>query len=93
MREKSDRPETGERHVRDIRRATRPKWSSEEKIRIVLSGVRRGVSESRAASWPGMSSLRQIANLFMAALRRPACSLEKSFVQPASYSSCNRHHP
>jgi hypothetical protein len=31
MREKSDRPETGERHVRDIRRATRRKWSSEEK--------------------------------------------------------------
>jgi hypothetical protein len=40
MREKSDRPETGERHVRDIRRATRRKWSSEEKIRIVLSGLR-----------------------------------------------------
>jgi haloacetate dehalogenase len=37
MREKSDRPETGERHVRDIRRATRRKWSSEEKIRIVLN--------------------------------------------------------
>ena len=40
MREKSDRPETGERHVRDIRRATRRKWSSEEKIRIVLEGLR-----------------------------------------------------
>jgi transposase len=26
--------------VRDIRRATRRKWSSEEKIRIVLSGLR-----------------------------------------------------
>jgi transposase len=39
-REKSDRPGTGEQHVRDIRRATRRKWSSEEKIRIVLSGLR-----------------------------------------------------
>jgi len=43
MREKSDRPETGERHVRDIRRATHRKWSSEEKIRIVLSGLRGAV--------------------------------------------------
>ena len=40
MRRKSDRPGTGERHVRDIRRATAKKWSSEEKIRIVLSGLR-----------------------------------------------------
>jgi transposase len=40
MREKSDRPDTGERHVRDIRRATRRKWSSEEKIRIELTGLR-----------------------------------------------------
>jgi transposase-like protein len=40
MSQKSDRPGTGEQHVRDIRRATRRKWSSEEKIRIVLSGLR-----------------------------------------------------
>jgi transposase len=40
MREKSDRPGTGEQHVRDIRRASRRKWSFEEKIRIVLSGLR-----------------------------------------------------
>jgi transposase-like protein len=40
MREKSDRPGAGEQHVRDIRRATRRKYSSEEKIRIVVSGLR-----------------------------------------------------
>ena len=30
-----------EKHVKDIRRKTRRKFSSEEKIRIVLDGVRR----------------------------------------------------
>jgi transposase len=40
MRGKSDRPGAGEQHIRDIRRATRRKYSSEDKIRIVLSGLR-----------------------------------------------------
>jgi transposase len=31
---------TAEQHVREIRRQTRKKYSSEEKIRIVLSGLR-----------------------------------------------------
>ena len=41
MRQKSNTPETpSERLVRDIRRATRKQYSAEEKIRIVLSGLR-----------------------------------------------------
>ena len=31
---------TAEQHVRDIRRQTRKKYASEEKIRIVISGLR-----------------------------------------------------
>ena len=41
MRQKSSTPETpSERLVRDIRRATRKQYSAEEKIRIVLEGLR-----------------------------------------------------
>ncbi len=41
MRQKSGPPkETSERVVRNIRRATRKRYSAEEKIRIVLDGLR-----------------------------------------------------
>jgi transposase len=41
MRQRDDRtPESAEKTVRDIRRATRRHFSAEEKIRIVLEGLR-----------------------------------------------------
>ena len=41
MRRKSGPPERpSERLVRDVRRATRKQYSAEEKIRIVLEGLR-----------------------------------------------------
>lgn len=40
MTKRSAPRETAERHVKDIRRKTRRKFSSEEKIRIVLEGLR-----------------------------------------------------
>ncbi len=40
MRQKSGPQETAEKHVKDIRRRTRRKYSAEEKIRIVLEGLR-----------------------------------------------------
>lgn len=41
MRQRNDRtPEGAEKTVRDIRRATRRQFSAEEKIRIVLEGLR-----------------------------------------------------
>ena len=41
MSQKSDSPKpSSERLVRDIRRATRKQYSAEEKIRIVLDGLR-----------------------------------------------------
>jgi transposase len=46
MRQKSGPTETAEQHVRDIRRATRKKYSAEEKIRIVLAGLRGAYSIS-----------------------------------------------
>jgi transposase len=53
---------TAEQHIRDIRRQTRKKYSSEEKIRIVLSGLRsehsvaelcrrEGIAESLYYAW------------------------------------------
>jgi len=47
MRQRDDRaPESAEKTVRDIRRATRRHFSAEEKIRIVLEGLR-GLSGAR----------------------------------------------
>ncbi len=40
MKQKSGPHETAEQHVKNIRRATRKKYSTEDKIRIVLSGLR-----------------------------------------------------
>ena len=40
MRQKAVPSATAEQHVREIRRATRRRYSAEEKIRIVLSGLR-----------------------------------------------------
>jgi len=40
MRQTSGSSETAEQHVREIRRATRKQYSAEEKIRIVLAGLR-----------------------------------------------------
>jgi transposase len=62
MRQKSGPIETAEQHVRDIRRATRKKYSAEAKIRIVLAGLRgeysiaelcrrEGIAESLYYSW------------------------------------------
>ncbi len=62
MRQKSGPVETAEQHVRDIRRATRRRYSAEDKIRIVLSGLRgehaiaelcrrEGIAESMYYSW------------------------------------------
>jgi transposase len=62
MRQSSGPQETAEKHVRDIRRATRKKYSTEDKIRIVLSGLRgeysvaelcrrEGIAQSLYYSW------------------------------------------
>jgi transposase len=40
MRQRSGPPETAEQHIKSIRRATRKRYSTEEKIRVVLSGLR-----------------------------------------------------
>jgi len=40
MRRKSEPAGTAEQHVREIRRATRKQYLAEEKIRIVLAGLR-----------------------------------------------------
>jgi transposase len=63
MSQKSDSPKpSSERLVREIRRATRKQYSAEEKIRIVLDGLRgehsiaelcrrEGIAESLYYSW------------------------------------------
>ena len=62
MRQKPGPSETAEQHVREIRRRTRKQYSSEEKVRIVLSGLRgehsiaelcrrEGIAESLYYAW------------------------------------------
>ena len=62
MRQTSGRKSHGEKVVRDIRRATRKQYSAEEKIRIVLDGLkgedsiaelcrREGIAQSLYYSW------------------------------------------
>jgi transposase len=62
MRQKSVVDETAEQHIKNIRRATRRQYSTEEKIRIVLSGLRgefsiaelcrrEGIAQSLYDSW------------------------------------------
>lgn len=62
MRQKPGPSETAEEHVRAIRRATRKRYAAEEKIRIVLSGLRgehsiaelcrrEGIAESLYYAW------------------------------------------
>ena len=50
MRARAVRPDSAEKTVRDIRRATRRQYSAEEKIRIVLEGLR---GETSIADWLG----------------------------------------
>ena len=62
MRQKPGPHGTAEQHVKDIRRATRKQYSAEEKIRIVLEGLRgeysiaelcrrEGIAQSLYYSW------------------------------------------
>lgn len=62
MRRKSEPQESAEQHIKTIRRATRKRYSTEEKIRIVLSGLRgedsiaelcrrEGIAQSLYYSW------------------------------------------
>lgn len=62
MRRKSGPEESAEQHIKNIRRATRKRYSTEEKIRIVLSGLRgedsiaelcrrEGIAQSLYYSW------------------------------------------
>jgi transposase len=53
MRARAVRPDSAEKTVRDIRRATRRQYSAEEKIRIVLEGLR---GESGASSLQGLAA-------------------------------------
>jgi len=62
MSQKQGLSQTAEQHVREIRRRTRKQYSSEEKVRIVLSGLRgehsiaelcrrEGIAESMYYAW------------------------------------------
>jgi len=49
MRQKSGPHGTAEKHIKDIRRATRKQYSAEEKIRIVLEGLRQEMGALKEA--------------------------------------------
>ena len=57
MRHKDDRaPDSAEKTVRDIRRATRRRFSAEDKIRIVLEGLR-GEDRSLVTTSPTLAQI------------------------------------
>jgi transposase len=58
MRQKSGPEGSAEKHVKDIRRKTRRKFSAEEKIRIVLEGLR-GEYSIAAEVIPALDHCRQ----------------------------------
>ena len=62
MRRKPKSSETTEQHIKDIRRKTRRRYSAEDKIRVVLEGLRgeysiaelcrrEGIAQSQYYSW------------------------------------------
>ena len=52
MRQRTGPNGSADRHVKEIKRQTRCKFSAEEKIRIVLDGLRReGIAESLYYNW------------------------------------------
>lgn len=56
MRQKNGPNGSAERHVKEIKRKTRRKYSAEEKIRIVLKGLRCGASLNRNSLVIGMET-------------------------------------
>jgi len=58
MTQKSEPNETAEQHVRGIRRATRKRYSADEKIRIVLAGLRGEYSISELCRRKGLTDLQ-----------------------------------
>ena len=63
----------GEKFVKDIKRATRKHYSSEEKIRIVLDGLRGDDSISYDGALPPRSALSPTCKFgFLAACARSA---------------------
>ena len=97
MRRASNRiPESAEKTVRDIRRATRRHHSAEEKIRIVLEGLRGEVSIAELCRKEGINQnlyyrwskefLRPARNGWLATRRerRPRTRLRNSRLRPAS---------
>jgi transposase-like protein len=80
MRQASKRiPESAEKTVRDIRRATRRHHSAEEKIRIVLEGLRGEVSIAELCRKEGINQ-----NLYYRwfCLSRRALFKKKSHTSP-----------
>ena len=74
MRQASKRiPDSAEKTVRDIRRATRRHHSAEEKIRIVLEGLRGEVSIAELCRKEGINQ-----NLYYRAGRRNSWRLARS---------------
>ena len=81
MRQKQEaKPGSAEKTVRDIRRATRRRHSSEEKIRIVLEGLR---GEDSIAELCRREGLNQ--NVYY--------RWSKDFLEAGKKAACRRHRP
>jgi transposase len=89
MRQKSVPSETAEQHVREIRCATRKLYSAEEKIRIVLSGLRREYAIVEVLRTRGLKARERIIEQF--AIARAAENFEKLYFDSRK-SPCDEAH-
>ena len=80
------RPDSAEKTVRDIRRATRRKFSAEEKIRIVLEGLRGEETIAEIAFAFGYAN----SSNFMRACRRWTGMMPAEFLQMRTVRSLDR---
>ncbi len=71
MRARSVRADSAEKTVRDIRRATRRQYSAEEKIRIVLEGLRGETSIAELCRKEGIAQ----STYYACRRRAAACQL------------------
>ena len=98
MRQNSG-PQSAEKHVKEIRRRTRRKFSAEEKIRIVLAGLRGdGVHAfllacAHAASACGRASCKNAKAPGTVRFRALAEVVEKKGIEPSTSALRTRRSP
>lgn len=65
MRQKQGPPSSAEKTVKDIRRATRKRHATEEKVRIVLDGLRGEYSTAELCRREGIAPIDHLSMVYI----------------------------